>query len=93
MSRRRLHVSNLSRFTSEEELKAAFAKHGPVRSVSLVRDGLAGQTEGLGFIEYETDEGAVGGLLALNGSMLHGRLLSVAIAQESTLQPAEQGST
>ena len=76
----RLLVANLSRFTSEDELRETFAQHGRVSSVKLVLD-QAGQRRGFGFVEYETAEAAEGGLLALNGSMLHGRMLFVNVAR------------
>lgn len=89
MSRRRLHVGNLSQFTSEEDLMAAFAAHGPVRSATLVPERYDEQTRCVGFVEYETDEAAERGLLALNGSMLHGQLLWVTVVQEAIRTPGE----
>jgi len=79
MELKRLFVANLSKFTSEDELRDAFAQHGTVSSVKLLLD-QAGQRRGFGFVEYETAEAAEGGLLALNGSMLHGRMLFVNVA-------------
>lgn len=87
VSPRRLFVGNLSRFTSERELWVFCARHGPVHSVRLVLDPRTGQPNGFGFVEYETDAAAEQGLLALNGAMLHGRLLSASVARHRTLQP------
>jgi RNA recognition motif-containing protein len=84
MSLKRLFVGNLSNFTSEDELREAFARHGAVSSVNLVFD-QAGKHRGFGFVEYETAEAAEGGLLALNGSMLHGRMLFVNVARASAI--------
>lgn len=92
MSAKRLYVGNLSKFTSELELREAFAAHGTVLSVVLVRDRRTGNPLGFGFVEYETIEGAEVALLALNGSMLHGCLLSVGIARESTPRSTGQSS-
>ena len=93
MSSTRLHVGNLSRFTSELELKQAFAEHGTVLSVALVRDRRTGHPRRIGFVEYETIAGARDALLALNGSMLHGHLLSVDIARERAPRATHQSST
>jgi RNA recognition motif-containing protein len=38
--------------TTEAGLKAEFARHGPIRSISLIKD-LAGRSRGYAFIEYE----------------------------------------
>ena len=82
MSLKRLFVGNLSKYTSEQELREAFAEHGRVLSVTLVVDEATGRPRGFGFVEYETDAGAEGGLLALNGSMLHGHMLFVNVARD-----------
>lgn len=81
MLRKRLHVSNLSPFTSEAELKAVFAAHGPVRSTTVVRDREGVHSSFFGIVEYEDDKAAECALFALNGSMLHGQLLRVSLAQ------------
>ena len=93
MSLKRLHVGNLSEFTSEQELRETFAEHGTVLSVTLPRDGGTGKLMGFGFVEYDTIEGAEVALLALNGSMLHGRLLSVDVARELAPHTTGQSST
>ena len=93
MSSTRLYVGNLSRFTSQLELKQAFAEHGTVLSVALVRDRRTGHPKGFGFVEYEMIAGARDALLALNGSMLHGHLLSVDIDCERTPRATHQRST
>ena len=93
MSLKRLHVGNLSKYTSAQELREAFAEHGPVRSVTLGVD-LTREHPGFGIVEYETDAAAEGGLLALNGSMLHGRMLRVEVLrQPATAGATEQGPT
>lgn len=94
MSLNRLFVGNLSKYTSEQELMEAFAEHGPVRSVTLVVDKATGKPKGFGFVEYETEAGAEGGLLALNGSMLHGHMLFVNVAREPAMVDSpDQDST
>lgn len=91
--RRRLYVENLSRFTSERELRALFAGYGPLQSVTLVLDPrTAGKPRRGGFIEYKTEESARHGLLALNGAMLHGSLLSVSVALERMPATTDRGA-
>jgi RNA recognition motif-containing protein len=74
---KKLYVRNVSQFTSEAELKATFAEYGAVVAVTLVVDQQTRKPTGSGFVEYETAEAARGGLLALNGAMLLGSMLSV----------------
>ena len=85
VSPRRLYVDNLSRFTSERELRAFCVGYGPVQSITLVLEPrTSGKSRLFGFVEYKTEEAAKHGLLALNGAMLHGHLLSVSVARERT---------
>jgi len=85
-SLRRLHVDNLSQSTSERELRAFCAGHGPLQSVTLVFEPrtTGGESRLFGFVEYQTEEAAEQGLLALNGAMLHGQTLAVRVACERT---------
>src|SRR5690606_8248250 len=68
VSLRRLHVDNLSQSTSERELRAFCAGHGRLQSVTLVLEPRTrgGESRLFGFVEYQTDEAAEHGLLALN---------------------------
>jgi len=92
-SPRRLHVDNLSQSTSERELRAFCAGHGPLQSVTLVFEPrtTGGESRLFGFVEYQTGEAAEHGLLALNGAMLHGHMLSVRVAGERTLAAEDPG--
>jgi U1 small nuclear ribonucleoprotein len=47
-----LFISRLDHATTEADLKAEFSRHGPIRSISLIKD-LAGRSRGYAFIEYE----------------------------------------
>lgn len=49
---RTLFVSRLDFTTSESELYTEFEKHGPIRSMKLVRDH-AGKSRGYAFIEFQ----------------------------------------
>lgn len=86
-------VCNLSRVTSERELRALFAGYGPLQSVTLVLEPrTAGKARCCGFVEYETEESARQGLLALNGECFMGRLLSVSVARERTPAGKDRGA-
>jgi RNA recognition motif-containing protein len=46
-----IHVGNLSREITEEELRQAFKTFGQVISVSIVKDKYSGQSRGVWFVE------------------------------------------
>lgn len=94
VSLRRLHVDNLSQSTSERELRAFCAGHGRLQSVTLVLEPRTrgGESRLFGFVEYQTDEAAEHGLLALNGATLHGQMLSVRVADERTPATKDGGT-
>ena len=76
-----IHVGNLPFTVTEEDLRALFAPHGEVRSVSVVNDRETGRPRGFGFVCM--DEAVVpAAISALNGHSLNGRPLRLNPAQE-----------
>ncbi len=74
---KRIYVGNLSYRTTDENLEAAFAAFGTVRSVAVLQDRETGRSRGFAFVEMEDDEQAVAAINALNGTQLDGRTLTV----------------
>ncbi|MDD5067679.1 MAG: RNA-binding protein [bacterium] len=72
-----IYVGNLSRETTEDELKQAFGQYGQVGSVSIIKDRLTGEPRGFGFIEMTAKEEAENAIRSLNGQDLKGRNLTV----------------
>jgi len=70
-----LYVGNLPFGTTEEDLRAEFAKHGTVVSAQIVKDRDTGRSRGFGFVEMS--DGADAAVTALNGAMFQGRALTV----------------
>ena len=54
-------MKNLTTEVTEEQLKEAFEKHGPVERVKKIKD--------YGFVHFEECEGAVAALEAMNGDV------------------------
>jgi cold-inducible RNA-binding protein len=77
----RLFVGNLPYSVGDDELETAFADHGSVVSVVVIRDRETGRSRGFGFIEMETDEMAEKAAGALDGFEMDGRRLRVNVAQ------------
>ena len=82
-----LYVGNLPHSTTESELRTVFEAHGAVEKVSLVTDRDTGRSRGFGFVEM-TDAGeADKAIMALNGTELGGRTLTVNEAKPKTERP------
>lgn len=80
-----IHVSNLPFTATEEDLRALFAPHGEVRSVSLVNDRDTGRPRGFGFVSMD-EAVAAAAISALDGRELNGRALRVNPAQQRQRQ-------
>jgi RNA recognition motif-containing protein len=72
-----IYVGNLSRETTEDELRQAFEAHGQVTSVNIIKDRYSGESRGFGFVEMSTKSEAEAAINGLNGTSLGERTLSV----------------
>jgi RNA recognition motif-containing protein len=72
-----IYVGNLSRETTEETLRQAFASHGEVSSVNIIKDRYTGESREFGFVEMFTKTEAQSAISILNGTEVDGRLLKV----------------
>ena len=79
---KKLYVGNLAFSTTEDELRAAFEKHGRVESVNVIMDRDTGRPRGFGFVEMDEASTADAAMRALDGSNLGGRDLKVNEANE-----------
>jgi hypothetical protein len=73
----KLFVGGLSFTTSNDSLRAAFARYGVVESAAVMTDRETGRSRGFGFVEMSTTEEAERALGALNGANLDGRTIRV----------------
>ena len=72
-----IYVGNLSRNTTEEDLKKAFEAFGKVDTVNIIRDKFSGQPRGFGFIEMPEKGEAQAAITGLAGKDLGGLTLTV----------------
>jgi RNA recognition motif-containing protein len=72
-----IYVGNLSRETTEDELRQAFEAFGQVTSVNIIKDRYSGDSRGFGFVEMATKSEAEAAISGLNGTSLGERTLSV----------------
>jgi RNA recognition motif-containing protein len=79
---KKLYVGNLPFTSSEDELRAAFERHGTVSSVAVITDRETGRPRGFAFVEMEDASAADDAMRALDGSDFGGRSLRVNEAQD-----------
>ena len=80
----RIYVGNLSRETTEDELKGAFERFGGVASVAIITDKFSGQSKGFGFVEMPDDAESRAAMENLNAKEFMGRTLVVNEARPRT---------
>jgi RNA recognition motif-containing protein len=77
----KIYVGNLPFTATDEEIRALFAQHGAVESVSLPTDRETGRPRGFGFVEMSQAD-AARAIQGLNGHEMGGRSLRVSEAQD-----------
>ena len=78
----RLFVGSLSLNTTAEELRAAFAEHGPIADAVVVKDRDTGRSRGFGFVTMANRKDAANAISAMHDSQLDGRMIVVNPATE-----------
>ena len=73
----KLLVRNLSRTTTEDELKAMFGEYGTIQSCTLVMDEKAGISKGFGFVEMPKPGEARAAMVNLNYTDVDGSRIRV----------------
>lgn len=77
----KLYVGNLAYSTTEDSLKAHFAKAGTVTSVKIITDRESGRSKGFGFVEMDSDANAEKAISQLDGQEFEGRAIRVTEAK------------
>ena len=79
-----IYVGNLSRETTEDDLRQAFETLGQVESVNIIKDRFSGESRGFGFVEMPSKQEAQKAIEEMNGKDLMGRALNVNEARPRT---------
>lgn len=74
---RKLYVGNLPYSVNSDALRARFAEHGTVDTLSLITDRDSGQCRGFGFVEMSTEAEARAAISGLDGADFEGHALKV----------------
>jgi RNA recognition motif-containing protein len=78
----KLLVRNLSRNTTEDELRALFEPFGNIQSCTLVLDSKNGRSKGFGFVEIPNHGEAKAAMKELNGKNIANSIIRVKKAKE-----------
>jgi RNA recognition motif-containing protein len=81
----RLYVGNLSKSTTEAELKTLFEQAGKVTAVEVIKERGTGQSKGFGFITMTDQAEAEKAISQFNGYSLADRELKVNVARPKTM--------
>lgn len=79
-----IHVSNLSRETTEKELGLAFADYGTVAKTNIISDKTTKVSKGFGFIEMTNEIEARAAIKGMSGRDMHGHEMVVSEARGNT---------
>lgn len=72
-----IYVGNLSRETTDDDLRQAFEAFGQVESATVVKDRFSGESRGFGFVEMPSKTEAQAAIEEMNGKELGGNSVSV----------------
>lgn len=75
-------IRNLSRSTTESEIKNLFTTFGEVTSCDLVMDKVTGNSKGFGFVEMPNDKHARYAIKNLNDKTIANSRIRVKVAEE-----------
>ena len=82
-----IYVSNLSFNVQDEDLKDFFTEYGEVTSAKIINDKFTGNSRGFGFVEMSDDTAAQKAIQELDGAVVEGRTISVAVAKPKEERP------
>lgn len=72
-----IYVGNLSFQATEADVENAFAEHGDVASVNIIKDRETGRSRGFGFVEMQNREAGLNAIDALDQQQISGRDITV----------------
>lgn len=77
----KLLVRNLSRSTTEQEIRTLFSTHGSVTECDLVLDKVTGKSKGFAFVEMPNESEAKSAISTLHETRVAKNRIRVKIAQ------------
>jgi RNA recognition motif-containing protein len=80
----RIYVGNLSKDTTEEDLRPAFEEFGKIESITIMKDKYSGQSKGFGFVDIPSKEEGLAAIEGLNNREIKGKTIQVNEARPRT---------
>ena len=77
----RLYVGNMSRETTEQDLRTMFGEAGTVGSVDMILDRQTGKSKGFAFVTMSSQDDADKAIRLLDGKDMSDRTLKVNVAR------------
>jgi len=84
-----LYVKNLDEDVTDDNLRDAFAAIGTITSARVMRDAKEGRSRGFGFVCYSNPEEATRAVNEMNGKLMNGKPIFVALAQRKEIRRAQ----
>ncbi|MCY1059662.1 hypothetical protein [Nannocystis sp. SCPEA4] len=88
---RKLFVGGLSWNTTDEGLRAAFARFGTVTEAKVVTDRETGRSRGFGFVAFQNPADSESAMQAMDGAALDMRQIRVSVAEDKPRGPRPDG--
>jgi cold-inducible RNA-binding protein len=86
-----IYVGNLSRETSDDDLRHAFEAFGQVTTINIIKDKFSGESRGFGFVEMPAKTEAEAAIEGMNGQELNGNTVNVNEAKPREDRPRGGG--
>jgi RNA recognition motif-containing protein len=86
-----IYVGNLSQSATEDDIRQAFAQHGEVSTVNIVKDRDTGRPRGFAFVEMRNGTEAANAIKQLNLFEIAGRSITVNEARPKSDRPRRGG--
>jgi RNA recognition motif-containing protein len=86
-----IYVGNLSRQTTEDDLRPLFEPFGKIMSVNVIKDKFSGESKGFGFVEMAKKSEGEAAIEALNGTDLMGQKITVNEARPKSESGGRRG--
>lgn len=77
-----IYVSNLMNYMKDQDVHELFAPFGAINSCKVIVDRYTGTSRGFAFVEMPGDAEGRAAIEQLNGKVIDGKALSVAVAKE-----------
>jgi len=84
-----LYVKNLDEDVTDDHLRDAFAQIGTITSARVMRDTKDGRSRGFGFVCYSNPEESTRAVNEMNGKLMNGKPIFVALAQRKEIRRAQ----